>query len=371
MATSGTVSTYQFSMRKVIDHAARRAGRQPQNLSAEQLEVAKDLIFTITSQWINAQFPLWTRQFVLLNSSIGSPDAICPPGVLDVFHTFWRALNPYRGPAMTTQGGDASLLFGGQPNADVIIGGTNPGVKVGFNGAAEVDTIGILLGGVSSITAAVVVSTSTDGVTYSPAQTLPSATYAPGIWQYFDLNPSLMTPYLQIAFPGSTPISFNQFNIGFANSQEYEIGALNIDDYWSLPNKQFQANAPNCVYIDRQLNQVVLKAWPVINTIGFYNGVLTALVRRYIQDPGSLTNAVEVPQRWLEALIWRLANLLIYELPDDVSASANGSPYGVIAKQQLITNIGIEASKAEALAWSEERTRAAIRWAPDIGCYTK
>lgn len=397
--TSGTVSATRFSQRKVIDHAARRAGLMPEQMSSEQLEIAQDLIFTLTSQWINAGFPLWTREFLLLGATAGSPNVACPVGTVDIFHSFWRIFNPWRGPAQDQFGNDQSILFAGHPNQDVVIAGPAPFVEVNFNGPMEIDTVGILLGGFGGapfltdgygnditdgygnaisagsgtaipITNTPYLTVSRDGVTWFPGQTLKTTTFIPGQWSYFTLDPSIVTPFMRVVWPGAGSWTINQLNFGLANGQDIEIGPLNIDDYYNLPDKQFRSNQPNSSYVDRKLVQPIIKIWPVLNEEGFYRGTVSALVRRYIQDPGALTNNVEVPQRWLEALIWRLANLLIYEIPDQ-DQSAQASYFTLMAKQNRIQNIGQEASKAESLAWSEERTRAPIKLAPNISVYTR
>ena len=372
MATySGTTSAYRFNSQKVIDHAARRAGKNPQMLSSEHLQVAQDLIFTITSQWINAGFPLWTQQYVMLGMTALSPLVNCPVGTVDVFHTFWRVLNPWRGNAVASTGGNVSQLFGGQISSDVTITGASPGVIATFGTPTELDTVGILLGGSVPLTAALTLLTSTDGVTFTPAQTLPLTTYQPGQWAYFDLVPVLISNFVQIQYTGGTTITLNQLNFGLANGIDTEIGVLNMDDYFGLPNQSELGQRPSSAYLNRAILQPVINIWPAPDYSAFYNGTVTALVRRYIQDPGALTDNIEVPQRWLEALIWRLTVLLLYELPDDAgNPNVQANPYGMMAKQQLITNAGTEATKAEALAWSEERTRAPIRWAPDISPYT-
>ena len=371
--TSGTVGATKFNTQRVIDHALRRAGLQPERMSGEQQQIALDLLFTQASEWINAGFPLWTRQFVLLGPTIGSPDVAMPVGTVDAFHTYWRILQPYRGNATTTDLQNASVLFAGQPNSDVTITGSNPGVVVAFGGATELDTIGVILGGNSPVTASLQVQTSPDGVSFTTVQTLPSATYTPDAWTYFDLDPVVTSPFTALVLPGSGPWVLNQVQFGLANGQDIEIGPLNIDDYYNLPNKMFQSNQANSSYIDRQIAQPVIKLWPTVNVTGFYNGAVSALVRRYIQDPGSLTNALEVPQRWLEATIWRLASTLFYEIPptQDQVAASQASPYAVLARQQLIQQIEQKATKSEALCWSEERTRAPIRWAPNLRAYTR
>ena len=369
---SGTVGTYRFNQQKVIDHAARRAGLSAEQLSAEQVQIAQDLIFTITSQWASAGFPLWTRQYLLLGMTQNSPFVNCPVGTLDVFHTYWRQLNPWRGNAVASSGGNVSQLFGGQANSDVTITGTNPGVIAQFGNLTEVDTIGVLLGGASPLTAVLNILTSSDGVSFTQFQALPLTTYTPGQWAYFDLAPVPIANFIQIQYTGGASITLNQLNFGLANGVDTEIGALNIDDYYNLPDRSMLGDRPNSGYVDRQIVNPVLAVWPAPNSTAFYNGTVTALVRRYIQDPGSLTNSIEVRQNWLEALIWRLANLMIYELPDpDAGSQSQASYFTLMAKQNRIQNIGQEATKAEALAWSEERTRAPIRWAPNISPYTK
>jgi hypothetical protein len=372
MATSGIVSAYPFNMRKVIDHAMRRAGKLPENMSAEHLEIAKDLIFTLTSQWVNAGFPLWTKQSILYGPVLGSPDIVTLNGTVDVQTVYWRILNPYRGNATTTTGTDASVLFGGQPNSDVTITGVNPGVVVAFAGPTEVDTIGVLLGGSTPVTAALLVQTSADGVAWATEYTLPSATYTPGAWTYADLDPCILdAQFVRLVLPSATSTTWtlNQLQIGLANWQDIQIGPLNIDDYYAQPDKLFQAGQASSSYTDRLLPNVVVRLWPCPSQYAFYNALVSLVQRRYIQDPGLLTQTVEVPQRWYEALIWRLAKLLIFELPDQTS-SEQASYFTLMAKQQRIQSIEAEASKAEALAWAEERTRAPIRIMPNISPYT-
>lgn len=368
--TSGTVTTGGFTQRQVIDHACRRAGFAPQELSAEWIQVAQDLLFLQLSEYANAGFPLWTQAFYLLGPTVGSPDVPTPSSTVEVLTTYWRSFQPYRGPATTTTGLNASILFGGAPNADVVIAGTNPGVTVSFGAPTEVDTIGILLGGNTSITAALQVMTSVDGVTYTLAQTLPAATYQPMQWTYFDLNPTLMPSFVRLVLPAATSWTLNQVLLGMANGTDTEIGPLNIDDYYGLPNKMFQATRANSAYVLRKLDPPTVKIWPVLNTQGFYGGTVGVLARRYIEDPGSMTNALEIPSRWIEAVISRLSIRLMDELPDP-AANSQSSYFGLMAKQQKRQLLETAATKSESMAWSEERLKGPIRIVPDLSPYTR
>lgn len=362
MATSGTVSAYSFNLGKVIEHAFRRAGMIPEQLGGEAIEVAKDLVYSLTSEWVAAGFPLWTRKYYMLNTPIGSPDVTLPSGTVDILHSYWRIFNPYRGTATTSAGDDASDLFSGQAGTDVTITGPNAAVLVDFGTQTEVDYVGILLGGAASATAAVQIQTSEDGVTYTTAQTLESTTFEVGKWSYFDLNPTLSVQYIKIVFPTGT-WALQQLNLCLANSTDVMNGPLNIDDYYNLPNRVFRSNRPNSAFMDRVLPLQTLKVWPVLNEQGFYNGVTTVLARRYIEDPGDLTDDVEVPQRWLEALIWRLSSLLIVSVP-----VPNQTPDMWQARLNMLEQ---KATKAEMIAWAEERVKAPIRWSANVSCYTR
>lgn len=373
MASSGTVSAYPWNQAKVIEHAFRRAtGKPAERISAESVQIMQDLIFTVTSEWAASQTPLWTVQYLLLPITAGSRYVNTPNGTLEILHAYWRILNPYRGVATLSTGADGSTLFGGQPNADVTIAGANPGVMADFGAPMELDTIGVLLGGSSTLTAALEVQISQDGVTFVTAQTLPSTTFQPGVWSYFDLAPVLTAPFIAIVAPVSGAMVLNQLNFGLAQGEDIELGALNVDDQFNLPDKQFQNPRPVSFWQDRQINSPVLNTWPAPNLSAFYNGTVTALVRRYIQDPGAMTNTVEIPQKFNEALIWRLAQKAYFELPEaNEDTSSQASIFALSAKQQRYASIEKEAARAEAIAWSDERIRAPIRFAPNISPYTR
>lgn len=368
--TSGTVASYNFTQRKIIEHGLRRAGYSPEQAGSEWIQIAQDLLFQQLSEYTNAGFPLWTRVFGLLSITPGSPEVATPAGTVDVLHAYWRILNPYRGAAILTTGAADLTLFGGQPNPDVTITGTNPGVAVNFGSPTQLDTVGVLLGGSSSLAASLTIQTAPDGATWTTVQTLPSTTYQPGQWTYFDLDPSIISQFVRIVSPGAGPWVLNQLNFGLANGEDIEIGPLNIDDYYNLPDKQFQSQRVVSAYDDRQIAGSVLKLWPVPNVSAFYNGTISALTRRYIQDPGSMTDNIEVPIRWYEGVVARLGVRLMDTLPDP-DGSAPASYFSLMAKQQRRTNLDQTATKAEALMWSEERVAAPIRWMPNISCYTR
>lgn len=373
VTTSGVVGLAPYDLRRVYDHAFRRAGYLPQKVTAEALAVAQDLIFTLQAEWINAGTPLWTIQYVPLAVLSGSPDVDTPRGTVDVINAFWRIIDTYRGSCTLSDATGNTSLFGGVAASDVVIPSPNPSVAVNFTTTTRCTSIGLLLGGTASITSALRVNTSADGSTWTLNQTLASTTFTPGAWAYFDLNPVFSTQYLQIEYFAQDSWTLAAMNIGLANSQDVPFGIQNIDSYYNLPNKVFTSSRPNTAYVDRRVEKPLMKIWPVPDDSAFYNGTVTALLRRYIQDPGDLTQGAEVPLRWLEALQWRLAVRIMDEIPEEL---AYGKAPELTAaymqdRSQRYQRVTANAEKSESLAWAEERNKSPLRMAPNVSCYTR
>ena len=372
MVTSGVTTGTAPTLRQIIDHGFRRARIPAERVGSEPLQVAMELLQSLMAEWTAVAFPLWTRRYILLGIVQGSPDVPTPTGTMEVLHSYWRIINPYRGLATLSTGAGDMLLFGGQPNTDVTITGANPSVAVNFNSPTEVDTIGVLPGAGISYTAVLDVRTSPDGITWTTVQSLPSATYVAGVWTYFDLVPFVTSQFLRLQYTGASSWVLNQLQFGLANGIDIELGNLNIDDYYNLPNKQFPSDRPNSVFTDRKVDTPVLKIWPVPSVGAFYNGTVSALVRRYIQDPGTLLNTPEVPARWVEALQWRLAVRILDEIDDSMLYGGDQamSQIRMQQRQQAYDNCTKNAEKAEAIAWGEERNKSPIRLSPNARPYT-
>lgn len=389
--TSGTVLATRYTQRKILDHAFRKAGYEPEKVTSELLEVAQDLLFVQLAEYISVGYPLWTRQLLLLPINIGSRVVQMPYGTVDAMHVYWRQLRPWRGPAVASTGNSAAQLFGGQPSPDLSIVGPNAGVIVSFGGTTEIDTIGVLpgkttgylldgfgnpildgsfnpiLGSPSSYSAALEVVTSQDGLTYTNVQTLPMTTFKAGVWSYFDLEPTISAPFVRLVLPGADAWTLNQVQFGLANSSQNEMSKQNADDFFDLPNDAYQGGRPNTAFVDRKMDQPSIRIWPTPNTQAYYSGTVVVLARRYIQDPGALTNSLEIPARWIEGVTSRLGVRLMDELPEPMGLDQ----IGMLSRQQRRANNETAATKGEAIMWSEERSGGPYRIAPNISGYTK
>ena len=77
---------------------------------------------------------------------------------------------------------------------------------------------------------------------------------------------------------------------------------------------------------------------------------------RQIEDVGSLTDELEIPQRWYETVLFMLAHRMSLELPQ--------------VGMDRVSYLEKMADKYLADAESEERDRSPIYWAPNISVYT-
>jgi len=135
--------------------------------------------------------------------------------------------------------------------------------------------------------------------------------------------------------------------------RDFPLSAYNRDDYANLPNKSQQSTRPTCYWFEKLIRpQVTL--WPVPN-----DDTRRLLVFRYrqIQDVGALTEELEIPSRWLEAVCWQLALRLAFELPEV-------KPERLAAVQSMRQEMIIEVEEGET-------DSAPVYLAPRIGVYTR
>jgi hypothetical protein len=152
---------------------------------------------------------------------------------------------------------------------------------------------------------------------------------------------------------GGNTLAVREFYVGNM-SREITMSRLNRDDYTNLPNKNFAANQPYQYWFNRTIPQATIELWPVPNDPFIQ---MTVWYSRQIMDVGDLTNELEIPQRWYEAVQMMLAHRMSLELP------------GVdVARIQYLEG---QAEKYLALAEAEERDKSPIYFAPNISVYTR
>jgi hypothetical protein len=159
--------------------------------------------------------------------------------------------------------------------------------------------------------------------------------------------------YYRVRAYNNTTLALREFYVG-NNSTEIPMARLNRDDYTSLPNKNFPANQPFQFWFNRTIPVPEIYLWPVPNDPFIQ---MTVWYSRQIMDVGSLTDELEIPQRWYEATVMMLSHRMSLELP------------GV-----QMDRIGyLEKMAAQYLmeAEQEERDKSPIYISPNISVYTR
>ena len=328
MAYSGTVSQTTFDTRRVIEHAARRCKLPAQSLSAEHVDIANDALYLLLSDLANQGAPLWCIQKTLypLYEGVGLIPTI--PGTVDILNSNLRSLQPVTG-----------------TNTD-----TSTARVVQFATPTPVTTVGVLW---SAAAVPVEFARSDDGLTWSVIQTeTPSA--VAGEWTWYDLDSAIPASYFRVRATSGT-LGFSQINLG-TSPTEIPLARMNRDDFTNLPNKTFQSNRPLLYWLDRQSRSPVMNLWPLPNAAATTQQVVV-WAHRHIMDVGTMTQELEVPQRWYETIVAMLASKLAMEF---VEVDAN-----------LIPMLDAKAQQTLYQTQQEERDNSPINIAPSISAYTR
>ena len=131
-------------------------------------------------------------------------------------------------------------------------------------------------------------------------------------WAYFNIpiTPNHLYYRLRNADPLNT---FSIRQIVFSTSQQViPLARLNRDDYWNLPNKQFPSVRSLQYWFDRTI-EPSMYLWPVPNN-DFQ--MFQLIVEKQMQDVGSLTDQIYVPDRWLPCIQAQLSHKLAMQFPD-------------------------------------------------------
>ena len=328
MAFSNTVSQTVFNTGRVIDNAFRRCRIPAAMITAEYIDIAKDQLYLIFGELANQGTPLWCieKQIYPLYDGIG--DVTTDTGTVDILNSNLRWLQQVTG-----------------ANYD------DPTYReVDFMEATFVTTVGVFW---TAASVPISLQRSDDGATWTTVQTeTPSA--VAGQWTWYDLDSSVASRYFRVLATSGT-LNFSQIFLGNMPT-EIPLARINRDDYTNLPNKSFQSNRPLQYWFDRQVNRPVMHLWPVPNLqASTYQIVLWR--QRYIMDVGTMTQEVEIPQRWYEAIVALLATRLALEVLE--------------VDPQLVPTLNALADKALMIAQMEERDNSPMMIQPNIGPYTR
>jgi hypothetical protein len=327
MAYSGTIGTTTFSARKVIDHAYRRCGFPAQSITAEMQDVALDCLHTQLSELANIKTPSWCIEALVLPMYESQPVVTLPVGTVGVLNLNYRSIQPVTGTETV-----AALS-----------------VTTEFATATSVSTVGLNWSGASP--ALVTFAVSDDGVTWTTVGTSETSATA-GEITWTDISGAL--PYLYFRVSAATALTLDSVVLG-NSPNEIPLGVLNRDTYVNQNNKTFPGR-PNSYWFQRDLPVPVVNLWPAPN-LAAEAAQLVVWRHRQIMDTNNLTQEIEVPQRWLEAVIAGLADKVALETPGVEPARLGSLPQ--------------RAASALMIAFDGDNDGSPTFYQPNIGVYTR
>jgi len=326
MAYSGTVSTTTFNALKVVDHAFRRCRLPAQSITAEMQSYALDSLYLFLSELSNIKTPSWCIEKVILPMYENQPIVTLPNGTVEVLNLNYRTIQAVTGATTTT----------------------STSYTVNFTTQTTVDTVGVEWSGAST---PLTFQVSTNGIVWVTVGTF-SDTASAGDITWTDISGALAYQYFRI----TSTATFNYTAVSLGNMpQEIPLGQLNRDSYVNQSNKVFPGR-PSNYYFQRDLPEPIVNLWPAPFSAA-EQAQLILWRHRQIMDTANLQQDVEVPQRWLQAIVDGLASKVAAETPQ---VDINLLP---ILEQKAMISVQ--------RAWDGDNDGSPIQINPGIGVYTK
>ena len=274
----------------------------------------------------NRGLNLWCVEKAFIGLTSGKAKYETQKGTLDILNVIY------------TQPTLASVSFSTVPAGGVVSGTAITALRVAVKFSAE-------------YTGKLYVSSSQDGFTFETQLTVASDTYYPGTYYWFELDPSVSAPHFSVTGLAPFP-AVSDIQVATA-LYDLPMNQWSRDTYSAI-NAKNQPGHPSTSYFFEKKLTPTLTVWPVPDLETCH---LTIYRHRQPQDVGTLIQQLEVPQRWLDGIIWLLAARLCFELPTVDSNVA-----------QMVVNM---ADKQVFEAEQSETDGAPMFLTPRISAYTK
>lgn len=349
---SGTISQTVFSTRKVIDRAFGPTKISPQQITGEYIAIAKDLLYLFLSTLASKGIALWAIQKQILPLYEAVQSVPLPLGVVDLLNCNLRTSTRLAG-TYSASSGIAVNAFDG--DLETLCTQSAPGgnITVQFPSTSQPTCFGFFPAAFG--TWDIEIQISVDGITWIPAYTNHELDVSIGQWFWTDIEgiPQGKVLYARLQAGPATVLNVAEFVVQDV-LQEIPLSKINRDDYANLPDKWFLGR-PTQFWYDKQIDQPIITLWPAPSAPFTFNQLI-CYVQNYIQDVGSMTDSLAVPQRWFLAIVCELSRLLNLQIPE-----AKGDQ----------TMLEIEASKQLATAWASETDSSPTYIRPRIWNYTR
>jgi hypothetical protein len=359
MAYSGTTNQTKITVDQLISYAFRDAGKAAEEITPEYADAARQALFYILMNLSNRGVNLWLLENYVMGAQTNQQSINLPVGTIDVREANWVYItNPSIDKELPLDNPDVVNLFDQTDNDDLNLHATTTLSENYFGARYSVQTRIFYVGfnaycPDTTATYDLDFEVTNDGVTWDLWESFPSTTLKDREWAYFTIN-ATQAFYAFRLKNRNTGETFSLRAIQFAQSQQViPLARLNRDDYWNLPNKQFPGVRSLQYWYDRQIDPSMYM-WPVPNN---NYQVFQLIIEKEMQDVGTLTNELYVPNRWVGSIQATLSHKLALQLP------------GIDLNR--ITYLQGIAAALEMDASNEERDKSPIYFQPNISYYTR
>lgn len=324
---SGKTGQATLDTMTVITQAIRRCRVRPAMISDEMIQSARDeLQLLLTSDLALRGIQLFAVDTVLMAMIPGKANMTMPAGTIDILNANYRYMNCFQR-------------------------GSNP-VYTPVS-STQVTTIGITWSGPST---SILIQFSEDGIDWETLRTeTPDA--SAGDTTLYDLDGSVPALYWQVVVnPMPNPPLFIAEVAFYGTLSQTPMSSYSRDDFANLSNTFF-GGRPFQYWLDRQEPWPIMRLWPTPQNNDALNACLIIWRKRQIADVGELSDRLNVPNRWLTAIIDLLAFRFAKTEPE--------------VDPSLIPMLKAESQESFNLARGEERENAPMRIQPQIYVYTR
>jgi len=355
MAYSNTTGQTQINVDQLISYAFRDAGKTAEEITPEYINAGKQALFYNLQNLSNLGVNLWLLDNILLGAQNDQQILQLPSTTIDIREANWVYVqNLQPSGALPSDNSAAGNLF-----SQTLDNYATSTLAENWFGAAYTPAQRVFYVGFNAYSPNTTTTynlsyqVSNDGTNWKTVQTFPATTLADSQWAYFNVNITQPYTYYRL-LNNNTTTTFSLRQIVFSQSQQViPLARLNRDDYWNLPNKQFPSVRSLQYWFDRTITPSMY-LWPVPNN-DFQ--MFQLIVDKQMQDVGSLTNQIYVPDRWLPSIQASLSHKLSLQLQ------------GV--DLQRIQYLEMQADKLFLQASEEDRDKSPIYFQPNISYYTR
>ena len=326
-------------------------------MTPEYVQAAKQALFYNLMDLSNMGVNLWLLENQLYGALTQQQQLVLPKTTIDVREANWVYVQNIQASVyLPTDNSTAPNAFNLQSQLASLAVSTpaENWIGLGYQQAQSVYYVGWNCyapnGGTQTYN--LVYEYSDDGINWVVKQTFPEITMTDYQWQYYNI--SITEPHLFYRLRETKATTFSVRQIVFSTSQQViPLARLNRDDYWNLPNKQFPSVRSLQYWFDRTI-EPSMYLWPVPNNP--YQ-MFQLVVDVQMQDVGSLTNEIYVPDRWLPAIQAQLSHKLSLQLQN--------------VDMPRIQYLEMQANKLFQHASDEDRDKSPIYFQPNISYYTR